>query len=169
MLVAAVRPATKSRLKLPVQSSLGLRSHIQSKAFELRIFTMTADFVSNVANSIAQRIGIFLRQVVGHAPRDISRVSIRIGRRTGRISSTPMDCSVRTARIDAISAIFSISMVMQRFWCAYWQCSDLSSFYPGIAAGRCGKLSSSLEASALRYCRNSTNHAAAMICFFAFE
>lgn len=79
MLVAAVPPATKSRLKLPVQSSLGLRSHIQSKPFELRIFTMTADFVSNVANSIAQRIGIFLRQVAGHAPRDISRAWTHIG------------------------------------------------------------------------------------------
>lgn len=87
MLVAAVPPATKSRLKLPVQSSLGLRSHIQSKAFELRIFTMTADFVSNVANSIAQRIGIYLQQVAGYAPRDISRVWTHIGRRTEGVSN----------------------------------------------------------------------------------
>jgi len=49
---------------------------------------MMVGIALNVASSIAQRIGIFQRQVAGHARRVILRASIRIGGPKMMISST---------------------------------------------------------------------------------
>lgn len=93
-IAAAVRPVLKSRMNVSAPSSPGLRSHIQNYAFALRVFSMMVDFVLNVANSIAFRIGIFQRQVEGVVQRDILRASIHIGHLTEGVPSNTTDCSI---------------------------------------------------------------------------